>query len=132
MARPPGLRLGSARPSNPRRHQRRASRLNHQRTYGLTEIREVGRTDADAVRTHKTALATLVDRDGRPLPPGLELVSADGRLTAQVADAGLAYIRGEGEGELVLETRPGQPAFACNLPVLPDEPLSPLGRLTCE
>jgi outer membrane usher protein len=85
-----------------------------------------------AVRVQRTALVTLAAADGRPLPAGLELESADGLAVAQVADAGLAYVRSAGPAGFTLESRAGQPPFTCRLPTLPDEPMATLGDVTCQ
>lgn len=87
---------------------------------------------AFAVQEHKTALATLLDPAGEPLPAGLQMISADGKLSAQVADRGLAYIKGAGASALELASVPGQPIHRCALPSLPDEPMAALGEITCE
>jgi len=84
------------------------------------------------VATRRTALATLVDRDGAPLPAGLVLKSEDGTLDARVADDGLAYIKGTAAGPVVLASSGDQPAFRCALPALPEEPMARLGALHCE
>ena len=84
------------------------------------------------VQQHRTALATLLDAKGEPLPAGLQLESEDGRASAQVADRGLAYVKGDGKGAFALASVPGQPAFLCELPPLPDEPMAPLGEIRCE
>jgi outer membrane usher protein len=105
---------------------------------------------AFAIKDQRTALATLLDGVGEPLPAGLELASADGQVVAQVADRGLAYVQGSlgeaGAGEeavggaggpdmaggpLELVSVPGQPPFRCPLPPLPAEPMAQLGEITC-
>ncbi|HEX6141237.1 MAG TPA: fimbria/pilus outer membrane usher protein [Geminicoccaceae bacterium] len=89
------------------------------------------RIDFD-VATSRTALLTLTGPDGAPLPAGLELVDAGGAASAQVADQGLAYVRSTALGGITLRSVPGQPAFTCLLPPLPDEPLAELGSVRCE
>jgi outer membrane usher protein len=84
------------------------------------------------VRDNRTALATLVDVKGEPLPAGLEMTGDDGRVSAQVADRGFAYITGAGGSAAVLQSVPGQPAFRCALPDLPEEPMAQLGEIRCE
>ena len=84
------------------------------------------------VKTNRTALATLIDAEGSPLPAGMELVTADGRLEARVADQGLAYIKGEGAGGVFLNSKPGLPPFRCPLPTLPSEPMASLGEIPCD
>lgn len=84
------------------------------------------------VRTQRTALVTLVDGAGAPLPAGLVLAGRDGAVGAQVADAGLAYVRGTVGDASVLESVEGQPGFSCPLPALPDEPMAALGEVACE
>jgi outer membrane usher protein len=84
------------------------------------------------VRDNRTALATLLDAKGEPLPAGLELTGDDGRVSAQVADRGFAYITGTGEAAAVLQSVPGQPPFRCALPALPAEPMAQLGEIPCE
>jgi outer membrane usher protein len=84
------------------------------------------------VRDNRTALATLIDAKGEPLPAGLEMTGDDGRVSAQVADSGFAYITSAGAEPAVLESVPGQPAFRCALPALPGEPMAQLGEIRCE
>jgi outer membrane usher protein len=84
------------------------------------------------VKQHRTALATLLDARGDPLPAGLQLASEDGRASAQVADRGLAYVKADAEGPFGLASVPGQPAFRCELPPLPDEPMAALGEIRCQ
>ena len=84
------------------------------------------------VRDNRTALATLVDLKGEPLPAGLEMSGDDGRVNAQVADRGFAYVTSNGSEAAVLTSVPGQPAFRCALPELPDEPMAQLGEIRCE
>lgn len=83
------------------------------------------------VATQRSALVVLRDKGGEPLPAGLELASSDGTMTAQVADDGLAYVRGTEEGPAELASVPGQPPFVCALPALPAEPMADLGVITC-
>ena len=83
------------------------------------------------VVSQRSALAVLVAKGGKPLPAGLELTSGDGATTAQVADDGLAYVRGTTEGPVELNSVPGQPPFVCQLPALPAEPMADLGTITC-
>ncbi|MEM7045453.1 MAG: fimbria/pilus outer membrane usher protein, partial [Pseudomonadota bacterium] len=84
------------------------------------------------VKTNRTALATLLDADGEPLPAGLEMTTSDGKINARVADQGLAYIKGEGAGGSDLMSNPGLPAFRCPLPTLPSEPMASLGEIRCQ
>jgi hypothetical protein len=56
----------------------------------------------------------------------------DGRVSAQVADSGFAYITSAGAEPAVLQSVPGQPAFRCTLPALPEEPMAQLGEIRCE
>ena len=84
------------------------------------------------VRSNRSALATLLDVAGSPLPSGMELVTETGDLEAQVADQGLAYIKGAGAGGADLVSKPGLPPYRCPLPVLPSEPMSNLGDIRCE
>ena len=84
------------------------------------------------VKTNRSALATLIDAEGAPLPAGMEMVTEDGKLEARVADQGLAYIKGEGEGASDLLSKPGLPPYRCPLPTLPAEPLASLGEIKCE
>ena len=84
------------------------------------------------VRDNRTALATLLGPDGEPLPAGLEMTGDDGRLSAQVADQGFAYITSDGGAAAELASVPGQPAFRCALPAFPDEPMAQLGEIRCE
>ncbi len=80
----------------------------------------------------RTALATLVDRDGKPLPAGLELSGGEGSVLAQVADQGFAYITSTGDGADELQSVPGQPAFRCPLPAFGEDPMAQLGEIRCE
>lgn len=84
------------------------------------------------VRDNRTALAILLDRKGEPLPAGLEMTGDDGRVSAQVADQGFAYVTSAGDAAVELTSVPGQPAFRCALPALPDEPMAQLGEIHCE
>jgi len=84
------------------------------------------------VAVRRTALATLEDADGAPLPAGLVLESEDGALGAQVAKDGLAYVEATAAGPAVLTSAGDQPAFRCALPALPEEPMARLGTLRCE
>jgi len=84
------------------------------------------------VRTNRTALATLLDAEGGPLPAGMEMVTEDGSLEARVADQGLAYIKGEGAGAADLVSKPGLPPYRCPLPTLPAEPMASLGEIRCQ
>jgi outer membrane usher protein len=84
------------------------------------------------IEDNRTALATLLDAKGAPLPAGLELVGAEGAVRAQVADQGFAYITGSGDAAAALQSVPGQPAFRCDLPALPEEPMAQLGEIRCE
>ena len=84
------------------------------------------------VKTNRTALATLLDAEGTPLPAGMEMVTEDGKLEARVADQGLAYIKGEGTEKADLFSKPGLPPFRCPVPALPAEPMASLGDITCE
>jgi hypothetical protein len=56
----------------------------------------------------------------------------DGRLGAQVADRGFAYITSAGGAAALLQSVPGQPSFRCALPDIPDEPMAQLGEIRCE
>jgi outer membrane usher protein len=85
------------------------------------------------VQDSRTALATLVDLKGEPLPAGLELKGgADGKATAQVAERGFAYITTSGDQAVELQSVPGQPAFRCALPPIPEEPMAQLGEIRCD
>ena len=84
------------------------------------------------VKTSRSALATLIDADGVPLPAGMEMVSTDGRLEARVAGQGLAYIKGELTPHADLTSKPGLPPYRCPLPPLPAEPMANLGDIQCE
>ncbi|MGI9436870.1 MAG: fimbria/pilus outer membrane usher protein, partial [Geminicoccaceae bacterium] len=84
------------------------------------------------VTTNRSALATLLDTAGAPLPAGMELTTGDGSLEARVADQGLAYIKGSGEGGAALVSKPGLPPYSCPLPVLPAEPMTSLGEISCK
>ncbi|MGI9510902.1 MAG: hypothetical protein ACR2QJ_16300 [Geminicoccaceae bacterium] len=84
------------------------------------------------VKTNRSALATLLDAAGTPLPAGMEMVTSDGKLEARVADRGLAYIKGEGEGGADLTSKPGLPPYRCPLPRLPAEPMASLGEIRCQ
>ncbi|MDX1540767.1 MAG: fimbria/pilus outer membrane usher protein, partial [Geminicoccaceae bacterium] len=88
------------------------------------------RIDFD-VRTSRTGLATLLGPDGEALPAGLELEAEGGAASAQVADAGLAYVRSTLEQPVTLTSVAGQPPFECPLPALPEEALTPLGEIRC-
>jgi len=84
------------------------------------------------VKTNRSALATLLDAEGSPLPAGMEMVTSDGKLEARVADQGLTYIKGEGTGRTDLVSKPGLPPFRCPLPTLTAEPMASLGEIRCE
>lgn len=84
------------------------------------------------VKTNRSALATLLDAEGLPLPAGMEMITSDGTLEARVADQGLAYIKGEGAGRADLLSKPGLPPYRCPLPPLPAEPMASLGDIRCE
>jgi len=84
------------------------------------------------VHQSRTALATLVDRDGRPLPAGLELSGDEGSVLAQVADKGFAYITSTSDAAVELESVPGQPPYRCPLPAFGDDPMVQLGEIRCE
>ncbi len=84
------------------------------------------------VRTNRSALATLLDAAGVPLPAGMEMITEDGTLEARVADQGLAYIKGSGEGGADLVSKPGLPPHRCPLPPMPTEPMSSLGEIRCQ
>jgi outer membrane usher protein len=84
------------------------------------------------VRDNRTALATLVDAKGEPLPAGLQMIGDDGRVSAQVADRGFAYITSAVAEAALLQSVPGQPAFRCALPAFPEEPMAQLGEIRCE
>ncbi|MEM7024811.1 MAG: fimbria/pilus outer membrane usher protein, partial [Pseudomonadota bacterium] len=84
------------------------------------------------IRQTRTALATLLDRNGEPLPAGLELTGDDGRVEAQVADQGFAYITSNSDAPVALQSVPDQPAFRCQLPALGDDPMEQLGEIRCE
>jgi outer membrane usher protein len=84
------------------------------------------------VQQSRTALATLLDGDGKPLPAGLELTGDEGRVLAQVADQGFAYITSTGEAATELQSVPGQPPFRCPLPAFGDDPMAQLGEIRCE
>jgi outer membrane usher protein len=83
------------------------------------------------VTRQRSALARLVDSGGTPLPAGLVLTGRDGTITAQVAERGTAYITGADGPPVELASAPGQPAFRCALPALPDEPVASLGEIRC-
>ena len=83
------------------------------------------------VKTNRSALATLLDNAGSPLPAGMEMVTETGDLEARVADQGLAYIKGEGRGSADLVSKPGLPPYRCPLPTLPVEPMASLGEIRC-
>ncbi|HET6522699.1 MAG TPA: fimbria/pilus outer membrane usher protein, partial [Geminicoccaceae bacterium] len=93
-----------------------------------------GVTVAFPVRRQRSALATLLDAAGGPLPAGLGLASLDGRMTARVARDGLAYITGVADGPVVLTSEPaGGVRHGCRLPhPLPDEAQARLGEIRCE
>lgn len=84
------------------------------------------------VQTNRSALATLLDAAGIPLPAGMELITNDGTLEAQVADQGLTYIKGSGTGDADLVSKPGLPPFRCPLPPMPSEPMTSLGDIRCQ
>ena len=84
------------------------------------------------VKTNRSALATLLDDTGTPLPAGMEMVTESGDLEARVADQGLAYIKGEGRGDADLVSKPGLPPYRCPLPALPAEPMASLGDIQCQ
>ncbi len=84
------------------------------------------------VQTNRSALATLLDAAGIPLPAGMELITEEGDLEARVADQGLAYIKGAGAGGGDLVSKPGLPLHRCPLPALPSEPMSSLGEIRCQ
>jgi outer membrane usher protein len=84
------------------------------------------------VQTNRSALATLLDAAGVPLPAGMEMITEDGQLEARVADRGLAYIKGAGAGSADLVSKPGLPPHRCPLPTLPSEPMASLGEIRCQ
>jgi outer membrane usher protein len=83
------------------------------------------------LQTQHSALVTLLDAAGEPLPAGLDMTNGAGTIEARVADRGLAYVKGTDPGPAELSSKPGLPPFRCRLPVLPDEPLASLGTVRC-
>lgn len=78
------------------------------------------------------ATATLLARDGTPLPVGLRLRSADGTVTAWVARDGFTQINAAGHGPATLAADADGVLIACPIPAsMPDEQLPDLGRITC-
>ncbi|MEK0081962.1 fimbria/pilus outer membrane usher protein [Benzoatithermus flavus] len=78
--------------------------------------------------------ATVVLRaaDGTPLPVGLRLRSADGRVTAWVARDGFTQVKGPLPTPVTVTSADGQEAFACELPAAPaDDVLPDLGEVAC-
>ncbi len=85
------------------------------------------------VKEQRSALATLIDLKGKPLPAGLVLSDPTGKISGQVADRGLTYVKGAApSGPVQLASQPGQPAYRCQLGVLPDQPMAPLGTIRCD
>ena len=78
------------------------------------------------------ATANLRGPDGSPLPVGLRLRSADGRVTAWVARDGFAQIKGLLPAATPVSSEDAQLPFACELPAAPEPELLPdLGEVTC-
>ncbi len=81
------------------------------------------------VQANRSALATLLDAKGVPLPAGIELITEDWTLEAQVADQDLAYIIGSGEGASDLVSKPGLPSHRCPIQAMPSETMASLGEI---
>lgn len=78
------------------------------------------------------ATATLRGADGEPLPIGLRLRSADGRVTAWVARDGFSEVRGAGPVPVTLTAEVDGRTIGCTVPAAPsDEFLADLGVVDC-
>jgi outer membrane usher protein len=78
--------------------------------------------------------ATVVLRgaDQAPLPTGLRLRSADGRVTAWVARDGFTQVKGPLRDGATLLSEAGQEPFTCVLPAAPEGDVLPdLGEVAC-
>jgi outer membrane usher protein len=83
------------------------------------------------LRRERQATARLVDGQGRPLPAGLRLVSADGGASAWVAKEGFSQIVG-GDAAIEVVGEDGGRRWACTLPPVPSGTTLPaLGELRC-
>ena len=71
-------------------------------------------------------------RLGAPLPVGLRLRGADGRVTAWVARDGFTQIKGALTAATPVSSEDAQRPFACDLPAAPEPELLPdLGEVAC-
>jgi outer membrane usher protein len=78
------------------------------------------------------ATATLRGPDGAPLPVGLRLRGADGRVTAWVARDGFTQIKGALTAATPVFSEDAQRPFTCDLPAAPEPELLPdLGEVAC-
>lgn len=85
----------------------------------------------DVVR-RRQALATLLDADGRPLPPGLRLRSAAGDVEVQLGRDGFAQVTGTSSEPTEVAGEPGARRVVCRLPPAPDGEILPdLGTIRC-
>jgi len=92
-----------------------------------------GVTVAFAIAHGSSATVTLRDADGRPLPAGLGLTSADGATVVRVARGGFAQVQGAGAAREVAGESGGR-RFVCALPGTPpsaEDPLPDLGEVVC-
>jgi outer membrane usher protein len=83
------------------------------------------------VRRERQAVARLVDAEGQPLPAALQMVSADGVVSAWVARDGFSQIVGGDDAAMVAGEAAGR-AWRCPVPPVPaDTPLPDLGEIVC-
>ncbi len=84
------------------------------------------------LRHSEQSTATLQDGDGKPLPVGLKLRSADGAVTAWVARDGFSQVTGPLRAPTRVDAEDGPDRFSCELPTAPDGELLPdLGVVAC-
>jgi outer membrane usher protein len=93
-----------------------------------------GVTVAFAIDSGRSATVTLRDAEGRPLPAGLGLTSADGATVVRVARGGFAQVQGAVATPREVAGEAGGRRFACALPGAPEggeDPLPDLGEVAC-
>ncbi len=82
--------------------------------------------------TAREATARLVDEDSDPLPAGLRLADAAGRVRVLIGRAGFARIQGLGSEPTVVVADGPEARYRCPLPAAPaEDPLPDLGTVRC-